>query len=715
MNNIYSCLVDNKPLFRAQAFVLVTTLLANKVAPKKIFVQVIDADDNPFYKWLNDADINVVHVKEYDSRNKYCNKLSQLEIFEVKEITYDYLFLLDCDIAIHDLASLIPSAQVSAKIVDYTCPPFSVLETIFKEANVGTIKKKKVSVFKRDIDLSDRYNCNGGVYIIAKEVLSSLSAKWKKYATWCIDNDTLFTEKHSKHADQVGFSLAMHTLELSFESLDIKYNFPLHVPLDDLPNITPSILHYHHLLNEHMQLKNIGSPKVDMVIEAINKVVSSALGKELNNSMFWDFRYSLNPELGSGVGSRGEVLAFKKQLVTYVTYPFNTKSIIDVGCGDLELMKGFKFTDYKGLDVSVEALKICQEKRPDWSFLNKIIYDDDIDTAHLIMCFDVLIHQSDKKNYDAVLNAMFTKSTDRVLIGAYGASPQYESAITHYYSSILDEVNGAGTFNEVAVVGLYRDIVVVCATKHSSSHNRDILSEKLNIGFGLVERPDLLQYLVDVSRTNFGFYTSHFPRVYEYSWLLQKLESKKGEKVLDVGAGVCPLPLCLTNMGMKVTTVDLHKTTRDVDKMDEWNEWGFLDYSYFNASIESHNLDFSQFKFSQKFDSIYSISVIEHMPRQIRNKILKNAKRLLKVGGKLLLTIDMIPGTDNIWNFSEDKPVESVEVHGTITSFKIDLLRLGFEINEMKIQREIIDSRTDICYVEATLKKRSLLSKIFNY
>jgi 2-polyprenyl-3-methyl-5-hydroxy-6-metoxy-1,4-benzoquinol methylase len=178
--------------------------------------------------------------------------------------------------------------------------------------------------------------------------------------------------------------------------------------------------------------------------------------------------------------------------------------------------------------------------------------------------------------------------------------------------------------------------------------------------------------------------------------------------VLDLGAGVCPLPLALASNGFKVTTIDSHPKQRQLADKQEWNEWGFLDYSLFNKAICSYNMDFLKYRSKKKFDFIYSISVIEHIPKKSRLKILKNASRLLKKGGKLLLTIDLYPGSNDFWNLSEDKEVEPIKEHGTINTFKEELKKFGFRIQEENIQRNIYESRTDVYYISAQLERKSL-------
>ena len=711
----FSCVVDQKAIFKAQTFILINSLLElGNVAPQDVYVHTLEENlEDNFYDWLKGKNVNVIKIQAFHTANKYCNKLAQLDTFTSGNLPFDYVFFLDCDIAVASLIDLDLKDDVYAKIVDFPCPPSKILQKIYN-ASGTTYTPIKTSFSLKGDDTTDVNNCNGGVYIISNTFLQELAPKWKEQAQWCIENSTLFTEAYTKHADQVGFAMAISQLGKKVNHLPIAWNFPTHVDGSLLPNISPKIVHFHDVIDEHLRIKKIGQSEVDKELDRINQITFDQLSKEFDNGLFWNLRYALFPELGSGVGSRGEVLEYKKQLVKNITYPFQTLEIIDVGCGDLELMKDMHFNKYTGLDVSDESLKIGKSKRPDWNFVHGSIASDEIKEADLVMCFDVLIHQGSQKDFEDTVKGIVDKARKRVIIGAYNNTPEFSSHITYYYNSIQEEISKYGKFNEIAIVGSYRDITVISATKRVNDHKRDITSEKLTKGFAEVSRPDLLQYLVDISRHNFGFYTTHYPRVFEYTWLLEQLEHVKEASVLDIGAGVCPLPLALTDYGMKVTTVDYHPTVRKKETLNEWNEWGFLDYAMFDPSITSHNQNFSEFTSSSKFDFMYSISVIEHMPKEIRRQVLKKAKDLLKIGGKLLLTIDLVPNTNNLWNLSEAKEVEPIKVHGTISTLKKELKKLGFAIESESTQRNIKDAVTDVYYIKAVSVNKSAISKLFD-
>ncbi|HEY6346757.1 MAG TPA: hypothetical protein VIY49_35145 [Bryobacteraceae bacterium] len=65
-----------------------------------------------------------------------------------------------------------------------------------------------------------------------------------------------------------------------------------------------------------------------------------------------------------------------------------------------------------------------------------------------------------------------------------------------------------------------------------------------------------------------------------------------------------------------------------------------------------------------------------------------------------MLTIDLIPDTDFLWNYAEGRLVEPPEVHGNITSFMDRLTALGFAPLETFVRRKVPQSKTDLLFVD---------------
>lgn len=521
----FSCVLDESPLMAVQSYIWLNSLLSYNIDPSNIFIHTIGGITNEYFTYLKDKGINIIECEVFDERNRYCNKLVQFSTFEEIE-DYEYVFLMDCDTAVISLEGLELSNNVYGKIVDFPNPPLKLLKEIFKSEGFK-IHESNTSFPLNNENITDWNNCNGGVYIIHRDFLPSLAPKWKNYALKCMDEKESFTIQYKKHADQVGFALAMASLNEKVSHLNIEWNFPIHMEPQNR-NVIPKIFHFHKEITKNLRLKPVKNKLVDAELEKIN--------------------YRLNKVLES--------------------------------------------------------------------------------------------------NYDL--------------------------------------------------------------------HPRDIGEEKLVIGMILNDFPNILKELVNISRENIGFFTSHFSRVFEYSWILFNLNERQDISVIDIGAGVCPLPICLADRKFKVTTIDSHPLIRKEENRKKWNEWGYLDYSRYRTNIQSLNIDFQKFRPSELFDVIYSVSVIEHLSRKDRKNIIKKSACILKKGGELLLTVDIIPNTNKIWNMSEDRQVESSNLHGEIINLKKEIRRSGFEIISEKIQRNIPYSRTDVLYLKCRLKQKNLWTKIIN-
>lgn len=227
-------------------------------------------------------------------------------------------------------------------------------------------------------------------------------------------------------------------------------------------------------------------------------------------------------------------------------------------------------------------------------------------------------------------------------------------------------------------------------------HN-DINQKTLNWALAHSPTPQILQELVDLSYTHFGWFAKHGPRAFEYPWIVTEMGDISGKTVLDVGAGVSPLPIFLAEQGAKVVTIDNSPLTRQLGQGEvDCHGWGYLDYATLNPNISSVNDDILAVNLAdQTFDCIYSVSVIEHLPAAVRQKLWSTLARWLRQDGLLLLTVDLFPGTDQLWNYCLGNMVDPDETHGDLTLLKAELHQAGFRLAQSEFLPELKDSRTD--------------------
>src|SRR5882724_5176615 len=176
--------------------------------------------------------------------------------------------------------------------------------------------------------------------------------------------------------------------------------------------------------------------------------------------------------------------------------------------------------------------------------------------------------------------------------------------------------------------------LTIMNTEARTNHPHDIGPADLEAMYALAPDPQLLRNVVAASRNVLGFFPAHNPRALEYPWIIAQLpEDPRSWRLLDVGAGVNVLPFMLADRGVAVVTLDNHPATRDPDDRRNWNEWGFLDYSLLDSRIQSVRIAYESWRSSEPFEVIYSVSVIEHVPRATRLAWIDNFKSQLKASG----------------------------------------------------------------------------------
>jgi ubiquinone/menaquinone biosynthesis C-methylase UbiE len=104
--------------------------------------------------------------------------------------------------------------------------------------------------------------------------------------------------------------------------------------------------------------------------------------------------------------------------------------------------------------------------------------------------------------------------------------------------------------------------------------------------------------------------------------LMQLLEPKKGEKILDAGCGVGFEAACLKGMGCDVLGVDISE-----EMLAQARRHG----------IKTKVADLGKMKLGRQFDKILCVGVLEFCSNH--EQILRNLRRHLKPGGRLVLLV----------------------------------------------------------------------------
>jgi len=136
--------------------------------------------------------------------------------------------------------------------------------------------------------------------------------------------------------------------------------------------------------------------------------------------------------------------------------------------------------------------------------------------------------------------------------------------------------------------------------------------------------------------------TEHWSRLYEYPWALVNGDFKKGQWVLDAAGGDGPLQAMIARTGAQVINVDGDANAFERFKGDGR---GIL---FAKGRLEA----LSCFQ-DGAFDRVVCVSVLEHCIDY--GIILQELWRVLKPGGRLLLTFDVADYTR--WNHTIDEKV----------------------------------------------------------
>jgi SAM-dependent methyltransferase len=191
-----------------------------------------------------------------------------------------------------------------------------------------------------------------------------------------------------------------------------------------------------------------------------------------DNRKFWETRYTTDPTLGSGAGSRGKFLEYKREVLCQVIEEFHPRSILDVGCGDIEVTKDLPFSgEYTGIDLSPTIVARNRMLQPAWNFIE----GDFLDlvrrgglTADLVICFDVLIHQHDYETYRAFVRELVNAARRVAVINGFeqprNGRVSKNCAFHEPVTRTLTEL-GEG---QMRIIGPFRNSLIVQIDKRSA-------------------------------------------------------------------------------------------------------------------------------------------------------------------------------------------------------------------------------------------------------
>jgi SAM-dependent methyltransferase len=129
----------------------------------------------------------------------------------------------------------------------------------------------------------------------------------------------------------------------------------------------------------------------------------------------------------------------------------------------------------------------------------------------------------------------------------------------------------------------------------------------------------------------------HPSKEWEYPWALSRAECMPGNRVLDAGCGASIFPVYLASQGLEVFGLDCDPAPR----LDLFHK---VRVGYLQSDLTA--LPFV----SGSFDTVFLISVIEHLEPRKADRAMLELARILNKGGRLLLTTDYAREcTEEMW------------------------------------------------------------------
>lgn len=164
-------------------------------------------------------------------------------------------------------------------------------------------------------------------------------------------------------------------------------------------------------------------------------------------SEYWDKQYRGGAD--SGGGSRGSYRKWKWKIINgYVDV--KTKSVLDVGCGDIQFLKGRKFGSYLGFDISPYIIAKNRGLRPDLEFAVRDVTIPDKGSMRfdVVLCMDLLFHIMDENGFVCLLQNLNRWAGEWLFVINWSINPlgsnvtdgqyQYYRNLVHYLDKLPD-------------------------------------------------------------------------------------------------------------------------------------------------------------------------------------------------------------------------------------------------------------------------------------
>ena len=670
---LFSCVVDEHPRFHLDAlrwFASLTKLAG--VSPTDLVVHVVGTGSSEVLDYLRSQDVTVCRVEGFDRRSPHCNKIAGA-LALADEVIDGMAVLCDTDLVLLEDPRPISLERgaIAGKIVDAPVPSLDVLLRIFATSGLTAPPKVQLPWGHDEWTLSG--NNNGGLYLVPGPLLARVVTAWAHWAGWLLDRAELL-EEWAVYVDQVSMALALVSEGIASTPLDVRWNTPTHDPTRIRPDAPePAGIHYHQEVDRRGLIRMCGSAPIDTRIGAVNRAIDEVWQQASPDTSLqrWLAMTESEPTETEPAGRRKILVALLDAL--------EPESVLEIGSVDSGISRGLAIDRYTRIEPTDEALLRA--------------------TADLTLCFNEGLRYRDAGSYRTLLARLWQSARRALVVSGYEGSAASGDAPGTFGEPLSVTLQRTASDGEIYLVnrdGSAATFVVLKAP--ADLHRRDFGPATL---LPLAARhPDPLSLIalrLDARRST-GFYPDHAPRLWEYPVVAQLVADHlpAGSRLVDVGAGVTPLAPFLTSRGYQVDTVDPSLTIRTWPTQPDWNEWDFLDYGRAGLAHRSWNCTLGELPALPPFDGVYSISVIEHLPATVRRELLADISTRTRTGGLVVLTVDLVRGSDDLWNRSLEIEVEDAAAHGTFQDVIDECALVGLDLFRDDTVRDWGETRVDI-------------------
>jgi SAM-dependent methyltransferase len=139
----------------------------------------------------------------------------------------------------------------------------------------------------------------------------------------------------------------------------------------------------------------------------------------------------------------------------------------------------------------------------------------------------------------------------------------------------------------------------------------------------------------------FGFQPNNDTRIVEYPWAHDAIAPRPGMVALEIGGGKSGLQFVLSKAGVRVINVDPGKAATGIGR-NVTPRWIEQLNQAFRTDVELRPCTLAEANIAdESVDVVYSVSTIEHIPSDEVGDLMRGIARILKPGGRVVLTIDL--------------------------------------------------------------------------